>query len=195
MKHLLAILLSASLLVTVGCREDEGDLKPSTLTLNTTELSVAAEGGQVEVSYRLEEPVYDGTISVDGVPEWISGIDTSLSGKVTFTVAANDRTEPRSAALSIRYSGDRQSTTLNVTQEAKVIPAVFDIQLELVTQTSAKYSVIPGDKEQTYLSMLVEKDYFDSYDSDEAYFQDDLNYISQMAESFGVSTEEYLVRP
>lgn len=192
MKHLLAILLSASLLVTVGCREDEGDLKPSTFTLNTTDLSVAAEGGQVEVSYRLEEPVYDGAISVDGVPEWISGIDTSLSGKITFAVAANDQTEPRSAALSIRYSGDRQSATLNVTQEAKVIPAVFDIQLELVTQTSAKYSVIPGDKEQTYLSMLVEKDYFDSYDSDEAYFQDDLNYISQMAESFGVSTEEYL---
>lgn len=192
MKHLLAILLSASLLVTVGCREDEGDLKPSTLTLNTTELSVAAEGGQVEVSYRLEEPVYDGAIAVEGAPEWISGIDTSLSGKVSFAVAANDQTEPRSATLSIRYSGDRQSATLNVTQEAKVIPAVFDIQLELVTQTSAKYSVIPGDKEQTYLSMLVEKDYFDSYDSDEAYFQDDLNYISQMAESFGVSTEEYL---
>lgn len=175
-----------------GCREDE-PLRPLTLLLNTQEISVPAEGGETRVTYRLSNPVYDGVVSVDdGVPEWISGMDTSLSGVISFMVAPNDLTESRTAQLSIRYSGDDQAAILNVSQAPMTIPAVFDIKLELVTQTSAKYSVIPGDKDQTYLSMLVEKDYFDSYASDEEYFQDDMEYIRQMAESFGVTTEEYL---
>lgn len=176
----------------VGCRKDE-PLRPSTIILNAQDVSVPAEGGEASVTYRLSDPVYDGVVSVDGdVPEWISGIDTSLSGVISFMVAPNDLTESRNAQLSIRYSGDDQAAILNVSQAPMTIPAVFDIRLELVTQTSAKYSVIPGDKDQTYLSMLVEKDYFDSYASDEEYFQDDMEYIRRMAESFGVTTEEYL---
>lgn len=182
--------MMVGLLVMAGCQEDE--LKPSTLTLNSPEITVPAEGGEINVSYRLEAPVYDGRISVSDVPEWIREINTSVSGIISLLVSANEQSEPRTAQLAVRYSGDSSTALLSVTQSPKTIPAVFDIRMELITQTSAKYSVIPGDKEQTYLSMLVEKDYFDSYASDEEYFQDDLKYISQMAESFGVSTEEYL---
>lgn len=192
MKQLYLTFISACLLLAAGCREEEGEFKPSTLTLNTPEVTVAADGGEVSVSYRLASPVYEGRITVGNVPEWISGIATSLSGVISFTVAANELTESRSAELSVRYSGDAETAVLRVVQSPRTVPPVFDIRMELITQTSAKYSVIPGDKEQTYLSMLVEKDYFDSYASDEEYFQDDLAYIRAMAESFGVSVQEYL---
>lgn len=192
MKQLYLTFISACLLLAAGCREEEGEFKPSTLTLNTPEVTVAADGGEVSVSYRLASPVYEGRITVGNVPEWISGVSTSLSGVISFTVAANELTESRSAELSIRYSGDAETAVLRVVQSPRTVPPVFDIRMELITQTSAKYSVIPGDKEQTYLSMLVEKDYFDSYASDEEYFQDDLAYIRAMAESFGVSVQEYL---
>lgn len=191
MKQLYLTFISACLLLAAGCRE-EGEFKPSTLTLNTPEVTVAADGGEVSVSYRLASPVYEGRITVGNVPEWISGVSTSLSGVISFTVAANELTESRSAELSVRYSGDAETAVLRVVQSPRTVPPVFDIRMELITQTSAKYSVIPGDKEQTYLSMLVEKDYFDSYASDEEYFQDDLAYIRAMAESFGVSVQEYL---
>ncbi|WP_308662878.1 BACON domain-containing protein [uncultured Alistipes sp.] len=192
MKQLYLTFISACLLLAAGCREEEGEFKPSTLTLNTPEVTVAADGGEVSVSYRLASPVYEGRITVGNVPEWISGVSTSLSGVISFTVAANELTESRSAELSVRYSGDAETAVLRVVQSPRTVPPVFDIRMELITQTSAKYSVIPGDKEQTYLSMLVEKDYFDSYASDEEYFQDDLAYIRAMAESFGVSVQEYL---
>lgn len=190
MKGLHKIFLAAILAITAGCQEEE--LKPSRLTLNSEELTVPADGGEVSVSYRLDSPVYNGNVSLGGVPEWISGINTSISGIITFSVAQNSLTESRTADLTVQYSGDAGNSILKVIQSPKTIPAVFDIRMELVTQTSAKYSVIPGDKDQTYLSMLVEKDYFDQYGSDEEYFQDDLEYIKAMAESFGVSTEEYL---
>lgn len=183
-------MIAAILIITAGCREEE--LKPSRLTLNSEELTVGSEGGEVQISYRLDSPIYNGTVSVSGAPEWISDISTSVSGIIAFSVAENSQTGSRTADLTVQYSGDASSSILKVIQSPKTIPAVFDIRMELVTQTSVKYSVIPGDKDQTYLSMLVEKDYFDRYASDEEYFQDDLEYIRAMAESFGVSTEEYL---
>lgn len=190
MKGFYKIFLAAILAMAAGCQEEE--LKPSRLTLNSEEVTVPAEGGEVSISYRLDSPIYNGNVSLSGVPEWISDINTSISGIISFSVAENSQTESRTADLTVQYSGDAGSPVLKVTQSPKTIPAVFDIRMELVTQTSAKYSVIPGDKNQTYLSMLVEKDYFDQYGSDEEYFQDDLQYIREMAESFGVTTEEYL---
>ena len=144
MKQLYLTFISACLLLAAGCREEEGEFKPSTLTLNTPEVTVAADGGEVSVSYRLASPVYEGRITVGNVPEWISGVATSLSGVISFTVAANELTESRSAELSVRYSGDAETAVLRVVQSPRTVPPVFDIRMELITQTSAKYSVIPG---------------------------------------------------
>lgn len=184
------ILLFCILLIAGGCKEEE--LKPSSLILNTDKLEIPAEGGEFRVTYRLESPVYDGVVSIENQPEWVKDVNTSVSGEITFIADANEELEYRNAELLVQYSGDAKSSVLNLSQLPKVIPPVFDITIELITQTTAKYSVVPGDKDQTYVSMLVEKNYFDSYQSDEEYFQDDLKYIKEMAESFGVSLEEYL---
>lgn len=184
------ILLFCILLIAGGCKEEE--LKPSSLILNTDKLEIPAEGGEFRVTYRLESPVYDGVVSIENQPEWVKDVNTSVSGEITFVADANEELEYRNAELLVQYSGDANSSVLNLSQLPKVIPPVFDITIELITQTTAKYSVVPGDKDQTYVSMLVEKNYFDSYQSDEEYFQDDLKYIKEMAESFGVSLEEYL---
>lgn len=61
MKQLYLTCMSACLLLAAGCRE-EGEFKPSTLTLNTPEVTVAADGGEVSVSYRLASPVYEGAL-------------------------------------------------------------------------------------------------------------------------------------
>lgn len=184
------ILLFCILLIAGGCKEEE--LKPSSLILNTDKLEIPAEGGEFRVTYRLESPVYDGVVSIENQPEWVKDVNTSVSGEITFVADANEELEYRNAELLVHYSGDAKGSVLNLSQLPKVIPPVFDITIELITQTTAKYSVVPGDKDQTYVSMLVEKNYFDSYQSDEEYFQDDLKYIKEMAESFGVSLEEYL---
>lgn len=184
------ILLFCILLIAGGCKEEE--LKPSSLILNTDKLEIPAEGGEFRVTYRLESPVYDGVVSIENQPEWVKDVNTSVSGEITFVADANEELEYRNAELLVEYSGDAKGSVLNLSQLPKVIPPVFDITIELITQTTAKYSVVPGDKDQTYVSMLVEKNYFDSYQSDEEYFQDDLKYIKEMAESFGVSLEEYL---
>lgn len=184
------ILLFCILLIAGGCKEEE--LKPSSLILNTDRLEIPAEGGEYRVTYRLESPVYDGVVSIENQPEWVKDVNTSVSGEITFVADANEELEYRNAELLVKYSGDAKSSVLNLSQLPKVIPPVFDITIELITQTTAKYSVVPGDKDQTYVSMLVDKNYFDIHQSDEEYFQDDLKYIKEMAESFGVSLEEYL---
>lgn len=184
------ILLFCILLIAGGCKEEE--LKPSSLILNTDKLEIPAEGGEFRVTYRLESPVYDGVVSIENQPEWVKDVNTSVSGEITFVADANEELEYRNAELLVKYSGDAKSSVLNLSQLPKVIPPVFDITIELITQTTAKYSVVPGDKDQTYVSMLVDKNYFDIHQSDEEYFQDDLKYIKEMAESFGVSLEEYL---
>lgn len=46
----------------------------------------------------------------------------------------------------------------------------------------------------TYISMVAEKSYIDSYESDAAYFNDELSFFKSSAEAAGIELSEYLAK-
>lgn len=61
-----------------------------------------------------------------------------------------------------------------------------------VTKSSVNFTVEPLDKETPYLLMIIDKQTFDSFPSVDAYIEDDMRWIEEMAEIEEVSLEEYL---
>lgn len=74
-------------------------------------LTVSYEGGPAELAYTVENPVEDARIDASSEAEWITGVEAA-DGKVTFIVAANTETSPRSATVVLTYSyGDGAAIT------------------------------------------------------------------------------------
>lgn len=114
------IILAASLaaLAVIGCNKVESESTPQIKPVNEDAINVPAEGGSFSVSYTLENPVEGGQISATTEQtEWISDIDYSNIGEVTFTVAAND-SETRNGSITVTYtySDTEISFTANITQ-------------------------------------------------------------------------------
>lgn len=61
-----------------------------------------------------------------------------------------------------------------------------------VTKSKAHFTVEPLDKELPYLVMVIDKQTFDSFPSEDDYIDDDLDYLRQMAESAEMTLEELL---
>lgn len=67
-------------------------------------VEIAAEGGDYSISYAITDPMEDGRIYAECPADWITGIDCSSEGTVTFSAAANETEEERSATITISYS-------------------------------------------------------------------------------------------
>ena len=70
--------------------------------------------------------------------------------------------------------------------------ADFTVTVLEVTETSMTFSILPKDPEMTYVYMFTEKSYWDTFDSDEQWYQDDMAYFRDQATSSGLSIEQYL---
>lgn len=105
-------------LAVIGCNKDEKTSTPQIKPVNEDVINVPAEGGSFQVSYTLENPVEGGQISATTEQtEWISDIDCSNVGEVTFTVAANDN-ETRNGSITVvyTYSDTEISFNANIVQ-------------------------------------------------------------------------------
>lgn len=68
----------------------------------------------------------------------------------------------------------------------------FEMTINQVTKSSVNFTVEPLDKETPYLLMIIDKQTFDSFPSVDAYIEDDMRWIEEMAEIGEVSLEECL---
>lgn len=114
------IFLAASIaaLAVIGCKKVGSEGTPQIKPVNEDAINVPAEGGSFSVSYTLENPVEGGQISAaTEQTEWISDIDYSNVGEVSFTVAAND-SETRNGSITVTYtySDTEISFTANIIQ-------------------------------------------------------------------------------
>lgn len=68
----------------------------------------------------------------------------------------------------------------------------FEIIIDNVTKTSVDFSVKPVDKTQTYVVMVIDKATFDSFESEDVYMDDDMEYFQAMAEEEGMTLSQLL---
>ncbi len=106
------------------------------ISLNTTEVNVPHKGGIAEMTYTLTNPVEGAELTAATTAEWISDLNTSVEGKITFTVAPNEVSTPRSAIVELTYPGMETKPQFTVEQAAAEEKAVFKITLSNPTTNS-----------------------------------------------------------
>lgn len=178
---LVAILCMAML---PACSQDNKEVDKPTevdtaLTLSTTSVEAAAEGGPYSVDYTLTGGLDGIGIHVACVSEWVTDI-TTTEATISFTVATNSDTVPRVAKLTVRYPGI-ENQTITVTQ----LPgeSYFDMMISNATSASCQSTVVPKDSEMAYVVQLSEMKYFwdMGISTSEQLFDDDKSYFQSMA--------------
>lgn len=162
-------------------------------TLNDTKVEVPAEGGPAKVTY---------SVAASEVPEiltecadsWISDFDTSVMGEISFIVAPNEGTSTRESKVKVTCVAEDIVTEFTVRQLSEgTKEEAFTISIEKIEPTVVTYTIDPEDDQMLYRTMVVEKASFDKYENDEAFFQNDLEYMRFLSELMqGIPLSEYL---
>lgn len=112
--RLFTLVLSSLLLAIASCEDEMNSPKFEMLTQLVTS---PAGGGEYSVAYSLDNPITGEEIKCSsGDAEWVSGFDTSESGKITFIVSSNNVPEERTCTVTASYAGIDKS--FSVTQWA-----------------------------------------------------------------------------
>lgn len=174
---LITALLCCSMFIT-SCVEPEPEppTPPETetpaLEITTADLEIAPEGQECEVIYTItNEVVEGGSIEAACPAEWITDLDYSTKGTVTFTALPNETGADRSDVLTITYTyldGEEQvsvSDEINLSQKAiPVQPVTYDYEFEFDILTGTWYGTQFGNNgEDNYYVWLSDKEFLDGY--------------------------------
>lgn len=92
-------------------------VKVPVITVDNTNVSVKAEGGNVTLKYSIKYPATGATIAASSKETWVNTFDYKTDGEVTFAVDANEG-EARAATVTLSYP-DATPVTVTVSQSAK----------------------------------------------------------------------------
>lgn len=191
-----ALLLTITAVSMTACKEDVPAVEKPQIKLDKAAIEVAAEGGEYNVSYSVENPAEGATATAVEQVEWISNLTVEAS-KLNFTVEANEGTESREAVITLSYP-KAESVMLKVEQAAGAdVPTPadeFSIEIEQMTGSSCITRVTPPNNDMYYIMYMSPMDYFFDceIDSEEELFEDDMFYWLRGADYEGVSLKQYM---
>lgn len=178
--------------IQISCtREQEQNL--ADIDIEEDVLLASAEGGIMAVNYQIAG--YDADIMLQ--PEtnagWIHDFDTSVPGKVIFTVDKNTQTVGREASL-VLYGLEKQICDSVVVRQSAGDGSGDSFKIELVycTEGMAQVSVEPKDPGMTYLLMAVEKEFRDGFESGEDMMVSVKEDLEKKASESDMSLSQYL---
>lgn len=163
---------------------------PVKLTVSPEAISAEAAGGSYKVTYVLENAPEGEKPEANCTESWVNGFDLSKAGEITFNVDANAVEAPREVKVLVAYN--EAVAEFTVTQAAAAhIPAI-GIEIKEIYDAGVLYRIAPEDPEMTYISLVTDKSYFDSYATEEDYFKDELKFFQDCANAKKQSLSEYL---
>lgn len=186
-----ALLAAISIL---SCKPEHEYGPPRLVAVTVGDLLVEPEGGTCTFRYKLENPVPDGKleVSVPDSVDWVTATSLETEGEVGITVAPNSLERERRVVLTLTY--ETASLTFGVVQKAaeRLTDSEFTFEVLELGSTTISYKVIPEDKEMTYLSLTLEKAYMDAFETEDALFEDDMEFLQSMANSAGMTFQTFL---
>lgn len=164
------------------------------LVFSSDKIDVPAEGGSFSMTYTVPEDDGNITVTASCAESWISEIDCSVKGTVSFKVTANKNPEERTAKITAKSSTGTDEASFDVIQKGfnSASGSSFEITIDEIRPAEITYSVIPEDKSMTYLSMTIAKSTFDGYGSEDEFFASEMEFHEMLASAAGLSIEEYL---
>lgn len=171
--------MAAGLSIITSCQEDPAE--DAKLIIDQEAVEFGEEGGSGKVTYTVINIGTSYDISVEGMPEWISEVTTSVDGEVTFTVAPNSG-DAREATLTlvcgtvsgefaVRQNAFRQYPTAEE-MKGKVFRATwcdFFADETYMFKFNNNYKWVETDGNGDFIYMTVgdwAQDYIDKYNAD-----------------------------
>lgn len=191
---LMMALLMVSAMLFVRCGEDPIDepvgSKP-VINLKTTEVEVAAKGGDYTASYTITNPVEGVAVKATSDQKWVV-VDAATAGVLKLTVEANDVEQVREAVVTVSYA-KADSVQLKVVQQAGN-PANLTFSVEMVEQGyyTCVIDVFPSDSKLGFLMELYTKDDYDKFglEDDDALFENHMENLAFTGSWTGMTAQE-----
>ncbi len=98
---------------------------PSIINVTTTSpIAMGWIGGMGEINYTIENPKQGVTIAATTTDNWITNINTSVEGTISFEVVANETGKVRTGDIKLSY-GEAEPKTVEVKQDLKKDPVLI----------------------------------------------------------------------
>ena len=188
MKKLIYFTLAViSAMFAVSCVDENLD-QVLEIQLSETEVSLGAQGEVKKIVYLVAGADTDAAVTVSDEVDWLE-VSTDLPRLIVLTAAKNETGEERTAELSVSYPGYEEAV-IKVTQTPWEDPITLTVSS--TEATSVVFSVTTVEKDFMWVGQIVGKEWYDSMESDEAIFQEDLSYYSMEASNKEISLSDYL---
>lgn len=198
MKHYFSLFILFTLLLSSGCKDvpSNGETPVEdnvSIEVSPFQFDVPQAGGTYSSSYLVSGTDDDSALQITTDVDWIVDMDYSDGKTLTFTVLPNRTYEVRTSEISLTYP-EAESAIIYISQEAD-IQAPFALENIDIQADHFNVDIVPVLKDKDYICRIVTKEYMDVFGvtTDQNSLREyDQEYLTIMANSYGMSLAEYL---
>lgn len=193
LRNIFTLFATVAMFALVGCEENKGEGGQASFKLDSTEISVDADGGAQEVKYEITNPKSGAVVLSNCTEDWIKELSTATYGSITFTVAPNYKQEAREAKITVSYTAVEEEFEIVVKQAASDKP-LFAIEVVENKPTYLSLNITPADLATAYICRIYTEEHIKAFEleSDQALIDYDMEAIADEAYNSGQTTFNYL---
>ena len=168
--------------------------KAPVIKIDATEVTLDSHGESIEIGYTIENVKAENRkpLEVENLAEWLL-VETS-EDKISFSADKNTTTTGRVINVVLKYEG-AENVEITVKQPNIEIPREnlsLEVVISEVSPTSITFNIETSHPDMTWIPMVTYKEYWDDKTSDEEVFISDMAYFEYLAESYGITREEFI---
>ena len=151
----------AALILFASCSNDRPQVNDDDFSVTTSLIEVTDIGGTFKVEYQLKSYI-EGMMPVAVTEaEWITDIDNSAKGVISFRVLPNYNSTERDAVVELRYI-DTDTKPQIIVRQAAADEQKLTIEITNIGYSECSVNITPHDDTMPYIVMMAEKSYFTS---------------------------------
>lgn len=197
MKNIKLLLMAAALIMGLASCEKEPSTTPEkapVIKVDTTEVVLDSHGESIEIGYTIENATAESgnSLEVENLADWL--LVEVGSDKISFSADMNTSSAGRVINVVLKYEG-ADNVEIAVKQPNVEVPREnlsLEVEITEVGPTSITFNVEASHPDMTWIPMVTYKEYWDNKLSDEEIFISDMAYFEYLAESSGITREEFL---
>ena len=189
--------MAVALIMGLASCEKEPSTTPEkapVIKVDTTEVVLDSHGESIEIGYTIENATAESgnSLEVENLADWL--LVEVGSDKISLSADINTSSAGRVINIVLKYEG-ADNVEIAVKQPNVEVPREnlsLEVEITEVGPTSITFNVEASHPDMTWIPMVTYKEYWDNKLSDEEIFISDMAYFEYLAESSGITREEFL---
>lgn len=157
-KRLFVASISLLTLSMVACEQQVDPKNPPIVELDTYQLNITGEGGDISIYYAVTNPVKGAKPEVTTNVDWITPGEVG-NGQIIIHVAESNVSEERMGFVTINYRGIEKPLRVYVIQDKQPMND-FKFSTSNITYKSCTVKYSPRDPKRPYMANIIDSEYF-----------------------------------